>query len=86
MADAGARVYLSVIPDKNYFAEANGYPAIDCEAFVEALREQTDFAQYIDLFGQLTLDDYYRTDSPLAAGKAAIRGMLYARRAALSHE
>lgn len=64
MADAGARVYLSVIPDKNYFlAEANGYPAIDYEAFVEALRKQTDFAQYIDLFGQLTLDDYYRTDS-----------------------
>lgn len=64
MADAGARVYLSVIPDKNYFlAEANGYPAIDYEAFVEALREQTDFAQYIDLFGQLALDDYYRTDS-----------------------
>ena len=64
MADAGARVYLSVIPDKNYFlAETNGYPAIDYEAFVEALREQTDFAQYIDLFGQLTLDDYYRTDS-----------------------
>jgi len=64
MAHAGARVYLSVIPDKNYFlAEANGYPAIDYEAFVEALREQMDFAQYIDLFGQLTLDDYYRTDS-----------------------
>lgn len=64
MADVGARVYLSVIPDKNYFlAEANGYPAIDCEAFVEALRKQTDFAQYIDLFGHLTLDDYYRTDS-----------------------
>ena len=64
MADVGARVYLSVIPDKNYFlAEANGYPAIDYEAFVEALRKQTDFAQYIDLFGQLTLDDYYRTDS-----------------------
>ena len=41
MADAGARVYLSVIPDKNYFlAETNGYPAIDYEAFVEALRER----------------------------------------------
>ena len=64
LADAGARVYLSVIPDKNYFlAEANGYPAIDYEAFVESLRAQTDFAQYIDLFGQLSLEDYYRTDS-----------------------
>ena len=39
MADAGARVYLSVIPDKNYFlAETNGYPAIDYEAFVESVR------------------------------------------------
>lgn len=64
IADTGANVYLSVIPDKNYFlAEANGYPAIDYEAFVEALRAQTDFAQYIDLFGQLSLEDYYRTDS-----------------------
>ena len=64
LKDTGVNVYLSVIPDKNYFlAETNGYPAIDYEAFVEALREQTDFAQYIDLFGQLTLDDYYRTDS-----------------------
>lgn len=64
LKDTGANIYLSVIPDKNYFlAETNGYPAIDYEAFVEALRKQTDFAQYIDLFGQLTLDDYYRTDS-----------------------
>ena len=48
---------------KYFLAETNVYPAFDYEAFVEALREQTDFAQYIDLFGQLTLDDYYRTES-----------------------
>ncbi len=64
IADTDAKVYLSVIPDKNYFlAAANGYPAIDYEALVEELRGQTGFARYIDLFPLLSLDDYYRTDS-----------------------
>ena len=53
-----------MIPDKNYFlAEANGYPALDYQALTDALRKQTEFAAYIDLFGTLTADDYYRTDS-----------------------
>ena len=64
MAGTDAKVYLSVIPDKNYFlAEANGYPALDYQALTDALRKQTEFAAYIDLFGTLTADDYYRTDS-----------------------
>lgn len=64
MARTNAKVYLSVIPDKNYFlAEANGYPALDYQALTDALRKQTEFAAYIDLFGTLTADDYYRTDS-----------------------
>lgn len=64
LADTDAKVYLSVIPDKNYFlAEANGYPALDYGTLVDSLREQTDFADYIDLLGTLTIDDYYRTDS-----------------------
>ena len=64
MAGTDTKVYLSVIPDKNYFlAEANGYPALDYQALTDALRKQTEFAAYIDLFGTLTADDYYRTDS-----------------------
>ena len=63
MAGTDAKVYLSVIPDKNYFlAEANGYPALDYQALTDALRKQTEFAAYIDLFGTLTADDYYRTE------------------------
>ena len=57
------RLYVYRQKDNNGVYIQDGYAAIDYEAFVEALREQTDFAQYIDLFGQLTLDDYYRTDS-----------------------
>lgn len=64
MAETDVNVYLSVIPDKNYFLAAeNGYPALDYAALVEQLRGETDFAAYIDLFDTLTLADYYRTDS-----------------------
>ena len=58
MAGTDAKVYLSVIPDKNYFlAETNGYPALDYQALTDALRKQTEFAAYIDLFGTLTAAD-----------------------------
>ena len=63
MADAGARVYLSVIPDKNYFLAAeNGYPVMDYEKFFALMRQKVDFADYIDLTGTLSLSSYYRTD------------------------
>ena len=63
MADAGARVYPSVIPDKNYFLAAeNGYPAMDYEKFFALMRQKVDFADYIDLMGTLSLSSYYRTD------------------------
>ena len=64
LAEGGSKVYLSIIPDKSYFlAQANGYPAPDYDALAERLREQTEFASYIDLYGQLSIEDYYRTDS-----------------------
>ena len=63
LKDTGASIYLSVIPDKNYFLAAeNGYPAMDYEKFFALMREKVDFAQYIDLTGTLSLASYYRTD------------------------
>ena len=57
-------VYLSVIPDKNYYMAAeHGAPAINYAELVDALRTRLDFAQYIDIFPFLELSDYYRTDS-----------------------
>ena len=64
MAGTDTHVYFSVIPDKNHFlAEANGYPAYDEQALAEKLAGELEFADYIDLFGSLSLDNYYRTDS-----------------------
>lgn len=58
------KVYLSVIPDKNFFlAGQNGYPTMDYGAFVSCLREKTDNMQYIDIFDCLELTDYYKTDT-----------------------
>ncbi len=61
--DNGGNHYAALIPDKNYyFGSDYGYPMPDYEAmekqFVTALEGMT----YIDLFGSLDLDDYYKTD------------------------
>lgn len=57
-------IYLSVIPDKNYFlAGQNGYPVMDYDRLVSYLREKTGYMQYIDIFDCLELSDYYRTDT-----------------------
>lgn len=64
MADKDMNVYLSIIPDKNYFmAEQNGYPSMDYEKLAATITEQTDFAEYIDIFDLLELSDYYSTDT-----------------------
>ena len=57
-------VYFSVIPDKNCFlAPKNGYLSLNYEELVQSMREKTEFMTYIDIFGTLELEDYYRTDT-----------------------
>lgn len=59
-----AKIYFSVVPDKNYWlANANRYPALDYEALVAQMREKTDYMQYIDIIPLLGLEDYYTTDT-----------------------
>ena len=63
LAGTDCSVYLSVIPDKNCFlAPLGGYPVMDYSLLVENLREKLDFAEYIDIFGELSLQSFYRTD------------------------
>lgn len=60
----GIKPYLSIIPDKGYFlSEANGYLSMDYEKFFETVRENVDFATYIDIVSQLSIEDYYKTDT-----------------------
>lgn len=57
-------VYLSVIPDKNYYiSDKKGKLLLDYDLLINTLKDNCDFAEYIDISGLLTLDDFYRTDS-----------------------
>lgn len=59
----GMDVSYAIIPDKNYFmASDNGYLAMNYDRLIELMNENIQNMKYIDLFDQLDLDDYYRTD------------------------
>lgn len=57
-------VYVSLIPDKNYFAaEDAGYLSLNYEDFAGKLTDRMPYAKYLDLFPMLELEDYYTTDT-----------------------
>ncbi len=63
-ADTDAKLYYSIIPDKNYFlAEENGYPALDYDKLLSLMQENVTHYTYINIFDQLTIDNYYYTDT-----------------------
>ncbi len=64
LKDKGITPYLSIIPDKSYFlAEQNGYLSMDYEEFIKLMTESVDFMEYIDITGDLSIEDYYKTDT-----------------------
>lgn len=64
MKDKNLNIYLSIIPDKNYFlAKKHGYPSIDYNEFISDFKDRMDYMQYIDVLPFLSIDDYYTTDS-----------------------
>lgn len=63
LAGTDCRIYLSVIPDKNAFlAPLGGYLSMDYPYLVENLRDRMEYASYIDIWPELSLDHYYLTD------------------------
>jgi len=59
-----AKVYLSIIPDKNYFlAKENGYLAYDYDELYSYVQDGLKYMHYIEIEDLLSLEDYYRTDS-----------------------
>jgi len=81
---AGMNVYYSIVPDKNYFLAApNGYLSMDYQSLVDTVKQQMNHATYIDIFKDLSLADYYRTDihwrqesiAPVAQHLAQVMGV-----------
>ncbi|MBE5940362.1 MAG: hypothetical protein E7266_08185 [Lachnospiraceae bacterium] len=58
-------VYITVIPDKNCFlADKHGYLSMDYAKVFELVKDNTNFAEYIDIVdGVLDVSDYYKTDT-----------------------
>ena len=57
-------IYFAIVPDKNYFlAEQNGYLSLDYEELIGYMHEKNDYMIPIDLTEQLSLEDYYFTDT-----------------------
>ncbi len=63
LKDSGAKVYLSVIPDKNYFTAGEDRLSLDYDKLISDFKSETQFGEYIDIFDLLSIEDYYRTDT-----------------------
>lgn len=64
LKDKGITPYLAIIPDKAYFlAEESGRLSMDYDAFLAEVKKGVPFAEYIDLFPSLSIEDYYKTDT-----------------------
>lgn len=63
LKETDSKVYVSVIPDKNFFLANETHLSMDYESFSEMLYEQTEFAIPIDIADSLHITDYYKTDS-----------------------
>lgn len=62
--DNGGKHYISLIPDKNYFlGKEYGYPAPDYESLTNKVTEALPGMEYIDIYGEVKLEDYYFTDT-----------------------
>lgn len=62
--DNGGKAFISVIPDKNAFiAEKSGHLLMDYDKFFDIMKENTDFAEFIEIRDLLSVEDYYLTDT-----------------------
>ena len=63
LKDSGSEIYVSLIPDKNYFlAETSGHLVMDYEKLFTMMQEEMPYAEYVDITDLLTIEDYYKTD------------------------
>lgn len=58
----GMNVYYAIIPDKNYFLNDN-YLKLDYEKLFKLVNDGLKNMEYIDITGDLKLEDYYYTDT-----------------------
>lgn len=55
-------VYYAIIPDKNYYLENDDHLRIDYEKLKSTMKNKLSQMNYIDIWDNLDLEDYYKTD------------------------
>ena len=60
LKDRAENIYVSLIPDKNYFLDTL---KLDYSSLCNKVLSDMQYAEYIDIFPLLELSDYYTTDS-----------------------
>jgi len=64
LKDKAANCFVTVVPDKGYYlAEKAGQLTMEYDKLYSMVKDGMPWANYIDLTGTLTADDYYRTDT-----------------------
>jgi len=64
LKDTGSDIYVTVVPDKGYYLPENaGYLTMDYEKLFALMQDGMPYAQFIDITGDLSLEDYYYTDT-----------------------
>ena len=64
LRDSGGNVFMTIVPDKGYYlAEPSGNLTLEYEAMITDLRAGMPWAEYVDITGDISPEDYYRTDT-----------------------
>ena len=64
LKDTNTNIYLSIIPDKNFFLAADAKQlSMDYDALVSNIKNENSRFEYIDIFSTLDQSDYYYTDT-----------------------
>lgn len=58
----GMNVYYAIIPDKNYYLKEDKHLKIDYNKLKQIATSKLKSIKYIDIWEELELEDYYRTD------------------------
>ncbi len=65
VAPKGGKVYMVTVPDKAYFPwrDGDGLPSLDYDRLFELVKEYMPYAEHIDVTDELSLSDFYLTDT-----------------------
>ncbi len=59
---SNSNLYFMIIPDKNYYISDKLMPKINYDEFDSYLKDNLSYFNFVDIYSELSLDSYYKTD------------------------